>query len=102
MPTRPPSYDYGRPSRQTLRGRPSAARRGYGRRWRIASRAYLDENPLCRSCGAGGRTTAAEVVDHRKPHRGDSGLFWDRENWQPLCKRCHDRKTATERAGVSR
>jgi hypothetical protein len=23
-------------------------------------------------------------------------LFWDRDNWQPLCKQCHDKKTARE------
>ncbi|WP_143035082.1 HNH endonuclease [Marininema mesophilum] len=23
-------------------------------------------------------------------------LFWDKDNWQSLCKRCHDRKTAIE------
>jgi 5-methylcytosine-specific restriction endonuclease McrA len=22
-------------------------------------------------------------------------LFWDKTNWQALCKRCHDQKTAT-------
>jgi 5-methylcytosine-specific restriction protein A len=33
------------------------------------------------------------VVDHIIPHRGDQYLFWDQENWQALCKDCHDRKT---------
>jgi 5-methylcytosine-specific restriction protein A len=23
-------------------------------------------------------------------------LFWDEDNWQALCKPCHDRKTAVE------
>jgi len=41
-------------------------------------------------------TTAATVVDHVTPHKGDKVLFWDRLNWQALCKRCHDRKTAFE------
>jgi 5-methylcytosine-specific restriction endonuclease McrA len=22
-------------------------------------------------------------------------LFWDEQNWQPLCKRCHDHKTGS-------
>ena len=30
------------------------------------------------------------------PHHGDMTLFWDEENWQALCKRCHDAKTASE------
>ena len=38
----------------------------------------------------------ATVVDHITPHRGDKKLFWDEDNWQPLCKRCHDKKTMTE------
>lgn len=44
-------------------------------------------------CGA-----PATVVDHIIPHRGDlsSAAFWDETNWQPLCKRHHDRKTARE------
>nr|WP_292832122.1 HNH endonuclease signature motif containing protein [Mesorhizobium sp.] len=29
-------------------------------------------------------------------------LFWDRSNWQPLCKPCHDRKTATSDGGFGR
>lgn len=39
---------------------------------------------------------AATVVDHIIPHRGDQELFWAEWNWQPLTKRAHDRKTATE------
>jgi len=35
-------------------------------------------------CGA-----PATVVDHRIPHRGDKRLFWDRNNWEPLCASCH-------------
>ncbi|MEM8866506.1 MAG: HNH endonuclease signature motif containing protein [Planctomycetota bacterium] len=44
-------------------------------------------------CRKRGRTTAASVVDHIKRHEGCQVLFWDRKNWQSLCKRCHDRKT---------
>ena len=38
----------------------------------------------------------ATVVDHIVPHRGDPKLFWDTDNWQALCKQCHDHKTMTE------
>ncbi|CQR75082.1 hypothetical protein SpAn4DRAFT_4446 [Sporomusa ovata] len=34
-------------------------------------------------------------MDHIKAHRGDQVLFWDQSNWQPLCKKCHDKKTRT-------
>ena len=71
----------------------SAGSRGYGRAWQRASRQYLAAHPLCVRCMAEGRYTKATVVDHIKPHRGDAVLFWDRDNWQALCKRCHDRKT---------
>ena len=74
----------------------SAGSRGYGRTWQRASRQYLSAHPLCVRCMAEGRYTKATVVDHIKPHRGDSVLFWDRDNWQALCKRCHDRKTWAE------
>ena len=74
--------------------RPSAAKRGYGSRWREARRAWLAKHPLCVLCGESGRTVAASVVDHVVPHRGDRQLFWDSSNWQSLCEKCHNRKTA--------
>lgn len=77
--------------------RESAAKRGYGRAWRVAARAYLDEHPLCRECEREGRTEASSQVDHVVPHRGDMGIFWDRANWQPLCDACHARKTRSGR-----
>ena len=70
--------------------RKSARERGYDSRWRKARAQYLAAHPLCAVCSAQGVTTAAAVVDHIRPHRGDMGLFWDRLNWQPLCRRCHD------------
>ena len=78
--------EYTRPSKE----------RGYDYRWRKASKAYLLEHPLCAECYKKGILTAATVVDHIVPHRGDKQLFWDRENWQPLCKKCHDEKTLKE------
>jgi 5-methylcytosine-specific restriction protein A len=38
----------------------------------------------------------AIVVDHIIPHKGNYKLFWDKSNWQSLCKSCHDKKTARE------
>lgn len=74
----------------------SAGSRGYGRAWQKASRQYLAAHPLCVKCMEEGRYRKATVVDHIIPHRGDEKLFWDRENWQALCKSCHDHKTWTE------
>ena len=76
--------------------RPSARERGYTTAWEKARAAYLRKHPLCRECEAQGRFVPATVVDHIKPHKGDMKIFWDSANWQPLCKQCHDRKTARE------
>ncbi len=45
---------------------------------------------------------AAVLVDHIQPHKGDMTLFWRVDNWQPLCKECHDRKTALYDGGWGR
>ena len=74
----------------------SASARGYGKAWQRESRRFLQSNPLCAECMRQGRFVKATIVDHITPHRGDTNLFWDRSNWQPLCKPCHDRKTLTE------
>ena len=51
-------------------------------------------------CTAAGRVTMATVVDHIEPHKGDPELFWDEDNWQGLCKPCHDgAKAELERTG---
>ena len=73
--------------------RGNANYRGYDRQWREARRRFLQLNPLCVKCMERGMLTPATVVDHVIPHRGDRKLFWDEQNWQPLCKECHDKKT---------
>jgi 5-methylcytosine-specific restriction enzyme A len=62
----------------------------YNHQWRAARAKFLRLHPLCVFCTARGKTEAATVVDHITPHKGDVGLFWDKANWQPLCKPCHD------------
>lgn len=74
----------------------SAGSRGYGSRWQRESKAFLRKHPLCVACQKNGKYTKATVVDHVRPHRGDAVLFWDKQNWQPLCKSCHDKKTRAE------
>ena len=76
-----------------LRG--SATERGYVAKWRRARKRFLQRHPLCANCLSQGVLTPATVVDHIVPHRGDHRLFWDEQNWQPLCKACHDRKTGS-------
>jgi 5-methylcytosine-specific restriction enzyme A len=94
---RPPGFRSAVEVKRALdRQRPSAARRGYGARWRRARVAFLARHPLCAACRAQGRAVAATVVDHVVPHRGNKRLFWDEANWAPACKPCHDAKTARE------
>ncbi|MCE5270835.1 HNH endonuclease [bacterium] len=79
--------------------RGTAAERGYGSRWQRASKRFLEKNKLCAECERQDRLTKATVTDHIVPHKGNQKLFWDQSNWQPLCKPCHDRKTAREDGG---
>ena len=88
--------------RQQDQKRGTAHQRGYTGRWRKARVGFLNKHPLCAECERNGLITEATVVDHIIPHKGDDALFWDRNNWQPLCKPCHDRKTATEDGGFGR
>jgi len=76
--------------------RGTSAQRGYGYRWQQARRAFLAEHPLCVECEKDGKVSPATEVDHIQAHNGDDRLFWDRSNWQGLCKECHSRKTARE------
>lgn len=91
----------------------TATQRGYDSRWVKARLGWLAAHPLCVMCEHDGRVTGADVVDHIVPHRlawalasGDAdrirearARFWDRGNWQSLCKRHHDSaKQAQERA----
>lgn len=67
-------------------------------RWRKASKIFRLRNPLCIHCNADGIIKAATVVDHIVPIR-DGGDVWASSNWQPLCLRCHGKKTIKETQG---
>lgn len=74
----------------------------YGKRWQRLRLEHLSVNPLCVKCEASGRVTAATVVDHCAPHKGDVALFYDRSNWQSLCKPCHDGAKQREEIAAAR
>lgn len=74
----------------------TAHKRGYGHKWRVARASYLAKHPLCVHCERQGIITVATDLDHIIPHRGDKAVFWDHDNWQPLCKSCHSVKTQNE------
>ena len=61
-------------------------------KWRELRAEVLNDNDYCcDECGA-----RATVADHRKPHKGDKTLFYDKSNLQALCYSCHNRKSAKE------
>jgi 5-methylcytosine-specific restriction protein A len=87
--------------------RPSAAKRGYDWKWRNedetgAADHWLAEHPLCAECHWYGHVVAATLVDHKLPHKGNRELFWDQENWQSLCGRCHNKKTQREQRSMNK
>ena len=79
--------------------------------WRKASAAWLQQYPFCVLCLVHGKINERSeidvdvkqrtlVVDHIEPHRGNMELFWDMDNWETLCRLCHDTdKQQHERAG---
>jgi 5-methylcytosine-specific restriction protein A len=74
--------------------RPSAARRGYGHRWRQIRLDHLRHNPLCVECLRDGRSIAATDVDHVVARaRGGTDAP---TNLQSLCHTHHSSKTARE------
>ena len=94
--------------------RGTAASRGYGYRWQLAREDHLRRHPLCVMHQERGELVPASIVDHvEAPKLGEakaSGdparisaawkLFWDRGNWQSLCKHCHDSiKQRLEKSG---
>ncbi|QBX37232.1 MULTISPECIES: AAA family ATPase [unclassified Brevundimonas] len=78
--------------------RGSAASRGYDADWRRLRAALLQANPLCLFCEEAGIVEAATVADHiiSIEDRPDLRLVWS--NLRPLCKPCHDRRTARDQA----
>lgn len=104
MPKRPnqhrPSHLVGR----TRTSRPeSSTARGYGYRWQQCRRRFLLAHPLCEcgtDCCPDGCGMLATDVDHKQRVTGpDDPAFWDEDNWQPLAKACHSRKTRREEGG---
>lgn len=89
-------------ARSKDRARGTANQRGYTYKWQQAREGFLRAHPLCALHELKGLIVLATVVDHIVPHRGDKFAFWQRKNWQPLCKPCHDQKTAEEDGGFGR
>lgn len=99
--------------RQVEERRESSTKRGYGYKWQKAREGFLRNHPLCANHEKVQQYVKATIVDHIIPHKlddamssGDAAqivkaqtLFWDHDNWQSMCKTCHDEKTAREDGG---
>ncbi len=102
MPERAPRYSPFRAGAKRTPPRPSASRRGYDSVWQKLRLAHLQEHPLCVDCRAANQLTAASVVDHRIPHRGNDALRLDASNLDSLCPSCHSRRTTLYDGGFGR
>ena len=65
------------------------------RRWRDASLQFRKKNALCVLCMNEGRVVKSHCVDHINPVV-EGGSFWDKSNWQAICKSHHSTKTRNE------
>ena len=70
------------------------------RKWRKFSRDYKNKNPFCVQCEADGIVKQSEVTDHIETYEVcPDGFDLDKleeKYMQPLCKKCHDRKSGKE------
>ncbi len=77
------------PSSYVRRGKQSA-RIYRSIEWVKARKLFLKYKPYCEFCRQRGKRVKAEIVDHIRPHKGDPRIFWNRRNWQGLCRYCHN------------
>lgn len=99
MPSQPPTF---RTTRQAAQAEASArefdrrrlaetqTKRLYSTaRWRARREACrASAKGLCQACRREGRVVEGNTADHKDPHRGDPGKFWNGElEW--LCAPCH-------------
>lgn len=84
--------------------RPTASARGYGTKWGRERAEYLLDHPWCTRCLTRGIRTAATVINHKIPHKGEPRLFWNRRNWEAVCPPCHNSLIQSEerRAWISK
>ncbi len=67
-------------------------------RWQVLARDLF----TCQMCGKLEAQTSQLVCDHKDPHKGDEGLFWNEGNLWCLCKPCHDSTKQSEERAAQR
>lgn len=75
--------------------RPTAAARGYDRKWQATRAAYLNTHPMCED-GCGQPATDVDHIDGLGPN-GPHGHDWS--NLRALAHACHGRRTARDQPG---
>lgn len=92
--------------REYENSRESAAKRGYTREWYAAVAVWRARDPenreFCVECKKMGILEPGPITDHIVPHKGDWKLFWDQDNWEPMCEHHHNSKTAKETDGFGK
>lgn len=83
---------YWQPPRVAHGGRRYKDGRYKTRRWQKLRALHLAQSPICNIC----ERAAASVLDHIEPVRINPAGFWNEDNLQTVCRRCHDRKSATD------
>lgn len=64
-------------------------------RWeRLRQRVLERDGHLCQECLRNGIVRQGKEIDHVRKAMDDLSQFWQAENLQTLCKRCHGQKTA--------
>lgn len=97
MPKSPPTLaekrraKYGGP--KVRDDRPSACKRGYGRRWQRFREWYLAAHPLCVDCGERVQVVEATQVHHIVKVAVRPDLQYVEENCMGLCESCHSVRT---------
>lgn len=94
-----PSY---LPKKEVQERRTFVNKRYHTSRWRKLRANIIANEPLCRECDRNGLTTLAQMVDHINPvstgvnEANQDYLMWSADNLQPLCNRCHNKKSGQE------
>ena len=69
--------------------RETSDQRGYDSRWQQARARYLRRHPLCERCEQQDRVVIASMVHHIVPI-DEGGERLDPDNFQALCRNCHE------------
>lgn len=74
-----------------MENRPQSREEYHSARWTRESKVFREKHPLCAICLEKGLLVPSEVVDHIIPVAVCSD-FWDKTNWQALCRKCNIEK----------